>query len=211
MPEAFPDGNHLVLDACGPQTAVAVFRDRICTALEISRDPALESLFRLSRLCLSRCGLKIGDLQGFIASEGPGSTLGLRLAAMALHTWQSLKTLPVLTYNSLVMTARVHSDQFPGESFAAPWKSGAWFLLKSASQAVVPLQGNPLPDTTRLVEVGRLPRKLPDAPVIPYPIREILESLPSAADCLQPTKSFVPFSPEPSVFRKWTPQTHRAG
>ena len=60
-------------------------------------------LFEAVKDILTRSRLRLQDIQGFVHCEGPGSTLGIRINAMAIRTWNSLTETPrpVYVYRSL--------------------------------------------------------------------------------------------------------------
>jgi tRNA threonylcarbamoyladenosine biosynthesis protein TsaB len=50
-------------------------------------------------------GADVGQAAAFLFCDGPGSTLGVRTAAVALRTWQVVAPRPVYAYHSLAVLA----------------------------------------------------------------------------------------------------------
>lgn len=77
----------LFIDASAPRVQAGVWQGGRWLAYRCMEAPALEEVFRSVSLLLKEAELRFTDLGGFIHNEGPGSILGIRLAAMALRIW----------------------------------------------------------------------------------------------------------------------------
>ncbi|HCJ11693.1 MAG: hypothetical protein A2Y14_03920 [Verrucomicrobia bacterium GWF2_51_19] len=67
-----------------------------------SETPTLESLFQLIDSLLQTHALSLDRLGAIVYCEGPGSTLGIRIACMAIRTWKMLfPTLKIYSYRNL--------------------------------------------------------------------------------------------------------------
>lgn len=93
---------YLLLDASSPQIQAGLWYDGRWTAFASARDHALESLFATAGEVCATADCLPQSVHGYLFCEGPGSVLGIRLAAMAIRTWRALNPEAVcLAYQSL--------------------------------------------------------------------------------------------------------------
>ena len=105
-----PNQAHLVLDASGLITQVGIVKQGHWLHWESQAEMALGGLYTGVKACLKATHTNLEDLEGFIFCEGPGSVLGIRLAAMMLRSWQALPPFskkPIFRYSSLVIAAKM--------------------------------------------------------------------------------------------------------
>jgi tRNA threonylcarbamoyladenosine biosynthesis protein TsaB len=55
---------------------------------------------------LAEAKLKLGDIRSFALCVGPGSVLGIRIAALAVRSWSALEPRPIFVWESLAGIAR---------------------------------------------------------------------------------------------------------
>ena len=72
----------------------------------LSPDGALEGLFGCVEAALAEAKLKLGDIRSFALCVGPGSVLGIRIAALAVRSWSALEPRPIFVWESLAGIAR---------------------------------------------------------------------------------------------------------
>ena len=72
----------------------------------VSPDGALEGLFGCVEAALAESKLKLGDIRSFALCVGPGSGLGIRIAALAVRSWSALEPRPIFVWESLASIAR---------------------------------------------------------------------------------------------------------
>ena len=72
----------------------------------LSTDGALEGLFGCVEVALAEAKLKLGDIRSFALCVGPGSVLGIRIAALAVRSWSALEPRPIFIWESLAGIAR---------------------------------------------------------------------------------------------------------
>ncbi len=104
MPIARRNQTLLLLDASALQTQTGLLQNGHWLSFQRAPGETLDSLFEGVSRCLQDARMELDQVDGFLYCEGPGSVLGIRLAAMALQGWKSLpahKTAPILTYRSL--------------------------------------------------------------------------------------------------------------
>lgn len=101
----------LVLDAASPVVTVGLVSraDGSGGDWRTSRDEAGVALFGLTEQVLRRADLRLAEVRTLIFCEGPGSLLGIRLAAMAIRTWLAVagpaQAAAVFGYRSLALAA----------------------------------------------------------------------------------------------------------
>ena len=71
-----------------------------------SPEGALEGLFGCAETALAEAKLKLGDIRSFALCVGPGSVLGIRIAALAVRSWSALEPRPIFVWESLAGIAR---------------------------------------------------------------------------------------------------------
>ncbi|MFN5058183.1 MAG: hypothetical protein ACK5FI_09415, partial [Verrucomicrobiota bacterium] len=72
----------------------------------ISPDGALEGLFGCVEAALAEAKLSLADIRSFALCVGPGSVLGIRIAALAVRSWSALEPRPIFVWESLSALAR---------------------------------------------------------------------------------------------------------
>ena len=72
----------------------------------VSTDGALEGLFGCVEAALAEAKLSLGDIRSFALCVGPGSVLGIRIAALAVRSWSALEPRPIFIWESLAGIAR---------------------------------------------------------------------------------------------------------
>ena len=72
----------------------------------ISPDGALEGLFGCVEAALADAKLSLADIRSFALCVGPGSVLGIRIAALAVRSWSALEPRPIFVWESLSALAR---------------------------------------------------------------------------------------------------------
>jgi tRNA threonylcarbamoyladenosine biosynthesis protein TsaB len=72
----------------------------------LSPDGALEGLFGCVEVALAEAKLKLGYIRSFALCVGPGSVLGIRIAALAVRSWSALEPRPIFIWESLAGIAR---------------------------------------------------------------------------------------------------------
>jgi tRNA threonylcarbamoyladenosine biosynthesis protein TsaB len=72
----------------------------------VSTDGALEGLFGCVEAALAEAKLSLGDIRSFALCVGPGSVLGIRIAALAVRSWSALEPRPIFVWESLAGIAR---------------------------------------------------------------------------------------------------------
>lgn len=212
-------GPTLHLDAASPA---------ICVGLSMSddekpcwirvRDEAGVALFRAVETLLSEQRVPVADVETAIFCEGPGSLLGVRLAAMALRTWGSLprkKPLRVSGYRSLELIAATLLDRGEVGPFhvIADGRRATWNVLsvgEDGSWGAIRRHGaaEPLPAARSVFH----PRDFPLWQALPPGVMAVdyeperLSALANRFSLLRPVSAPDAFMTEMPTYREWTPE-----
>ncbi len=210
------EGRWLVLDSSGLTVQVGLFEGGRWLAFERSEEAPLEALFESVDRVLRQADARLDDLRGFVLGSGPGSLLGIRLAAMAIRTWQSLRTTPaeVLQYESLALAAAALSRRC---EIVSDFKKGAWNHIRGEDgdrrsaidvldDAAVAALEPPLYHIAQRKGWSRPPAK---AEPLDYSA-EALAQVWNAQGLLQRVDLPTPFSHGSPQFARWVPERHRA-
>ena len=104
----------------------------------VSPDGALEGLFGCVEAALADAKLSLADIRSFALCVGPGSVLGIRIAALAVRSWSALEPRPIFVWESLSALARsalVAGEQGPF-LVAVESRLKRWHALEVAATAL---------------------------------------------------------------------------
>ncbi len=212
----------LIVDASLAPLQAGLLVDGRITAAVSAGGEALDGIFETSAQLLRAEGLTHGDLDGYIYGAGPGTLLGLRLAAMAIEGWRSMRsgTVPVRQYITLSAAAAAHAHSGGPASFdmLVPVRRGLFARVSVRDGRAGPPQlekDGDTPEKTSAVPRFHLPvpnRRLPPPPLAEAFRFEFTDlpagwfSGPEVAAVAHP----VPFNPSPAAYAEWTGGRHRA-
>jgi tRNA threonylcarbamoyladenosine biosynthesis protein TsaB len=211
----------LFLDASGVAVRAGVWQNMRWLGWQESEAPALEAIFAQVRGVLTEARLPLEKIDGYLYVEGPGSVLGLRLAAMAIRAWQideaarnGGKAKPVLACGSLPLAATLALAAKTPPPFAVftEARQGHWHVL-DVNDGENPPDGAATP---REVEENGLPagtlfhlpaRKAwhqppPQAHLMPFSLRDHPEIL-SRPNLFRPVETPTPYASHPPEYKKW--------
>lgn len=126
----------LVLDPCTIHVQAGVLRSGLTPLWHSGGDDSSIHLFAAAESCLRAADLAPGRVGAYVFCEGPGSQLGIRTAAMALRTWQALRSspAPVFAYRSLRVAALAHARHQPGPfAVVADARRDSWHAVRVAA------------------------------------------------------------------------------
>lgn len=113
--------NFLLLDASTPLSVFAGMTGkdgRVWKNFAEEKSDALDGVFSAAKKV---CGNAFESARGFLFCEGPGSILGIRIAAAAIRAWLALDAAagktprPVFAFQSLPLAAALVARAFPSE------------------------------------------------------------------------------------------------
>lgn len=219
MAEIWQTGDWLVVDAAGPEISIGLLSSgnwRRCTR---STQPALPALTELFAEFIGG-SVEAGQiLTGFIYGSGPGSTLGLRLAAMILRSWvatQRFQECRILTFQHLevaLMAARYPNGLI--HHACAPWRKDCMHLatltcereLQFTHRACAPEEAAALDAACFQLGIRSAPTNLAPAP---FPFLSLPDIFAKYPGLLRLNPDPEPFLCEEPDFARWQPERHRA-
>lgn len=222
MRKAWQHGDWLLVDAAGPAMITGIVRNGDWLHQESHRDGFLESLQPGVQAQLDATRLALPELAGVLYAAGPGSTLGLRLAAMFVRALMQLPALAhwkCLCYNNLELACADQIDPAaPAECrLFAPWRRDRVhevrftpgppprFSLATADPGEVD------PPVPSIVELGHRAANLPEEfTPVPYPADRIPAVLGRWPQLLEPAGQPVLYSAQAPSFAKWSSRRHTA-
>lgn len=201
----------LLVDASS-QVQVGIPDSKGWLSLVREEKPALESLFVAIPRSLGEIDASISAIDAILFCEGPGSTLGLRVAATAVKTiLRENEPSPTLfTYNALDLAA-IMSNDF-SRPILAPFRKGKRLLripVSGSAIGSIEVLEEPISESLSK-EALHLPslrswETLPEhLDALDYDISRIA-GLAVIAPILQPAEMPEVFTPLPAEFRKWKP------
>lgn len=215
----------LVLDASGATVRTGLLGGASGDRWLETGDEALVSIFAGARSLLAEAGQSWSEIRTIALCRGPGSVLGLRVAALAAATWLADGAgAPVLVgYRSLDAAAQAALDvgMAPPFTVCADFKEGRWVLLR-VRDSTDPLRQAAL-ETVAADEAVAPPGET----VLHLPMRKRWRPPPSEAQVFQPTSgqlgsalrrpgllsllndpADLELGPAP-VYQRWTGERHR--
>ena len=216
-------GASLWLDTSALETSIALVRGDQILIQRISETNALDFLFSALGNCLKSKGMAFEELRDIYYCEGPGSSLGLRIGAMALKTWKTLRPeMPLYACHSLPLHAiLLAEDVETPDSFSlvGQWKKGLWFHWEHKKDSTTLATGemNTLTDSEVLELKDPVyhikQRKFSTQPAAHFlPVSTNLNGLPKAVitpGLFRKVDQPELFSLGTPTFKKWTPERHR--
>jgi len=221
MADGIRQGMWLLIDAAGPVSVVGLLDKRGWLASRRSEGDFLELLDAGISSLLSEYHFEFRSLNGVLYASGPGSTLGLRLAALYIR---SLLELPELQhwccyqYHNLevAICSQWTVDEHVPTAAVAPWRRdrlhrSRWQAdsVKFENDSIAPMEAT----------VGNMPgfslgKRHPGNRIEvhwkDYPIEKIPATLNLFPWLLRKTTQPIPYSAEAPQFVQWNPTRHSA-
>lgn len=156
--------------------------------------------------CLGELSADPALAGAFVFCEGPGSVLGVRIAAMALRVWRVARPRPVFSYRSLELAARAAAP--PGVPIIADARRESWHCCTADGR----LRRIP---TAELAGELLMPEGFrhwstppPGIRLVPYDPPEYLRRV-ADADIFRESADPDSFLHEEPTYLPWTPGIHR--
>ena len=124
----------LLVDASSYRVQVGLMGDRSWEVFYCSDTESLEAIFEGVAHCLKSAVIRLEQLHAFALCSGPGSVLGIRLAAMAVQTWRRIhpdEEAILYDYRSLEAVAAIlmHSGAATPFHVLATLSQHMWYCL----------------------------------------------------------------------------------
>ncbi|MDP0498936.1 MAG: hypothetical protein Q7P63_02445 [Verrucomicrobiota bacterium JB022] len=214
----------LLVDASSHRVQVGVLNaNGTWRAFQSAEGDALETIFALSRQVLDESSLTLGDVQGFVHCQGPGSVLGLRLAAMAIEGWRAAASVAPLSlhgYYSLAMAAALHHARTREQAFTVIsfFRRGQYNTLRVDCGELGPLELSDLDELRLESEAApllhlpqrRVRHELPEnTRELDYDLRDLPKALALYHDLVEPLERAGAYMPQEPEFARWSAERHR--
>ncbi len=212
------DRLYLFLDASSVSAQAGLWRGGQWLAYRTEQSPALESIFSLVEGCLRDSGRKLEAVQGFIHCEGPGSVLGIRLAAMAIRSWLALpawEQAEVLTCRSLELSAALVAAKQKNDTpfhVIAEARQTRWNLLTHPDSKITEVEPEALETLTGPIYHLRQRKSWHTPPAHAEPITNDLREHPellTTPGLLRPAEAPGLYLVNEPSYRTWTPARHK--
>ncbi len=206
----------LVVDASSSNLQVGLATAEGWNRIESSAKQAMEGLYHAIGRILSNSECKMDGISVVHYCEGPGSTLGLRIAAACVRTmaWNaSSRDFRLFKYNALDLAPRMVEEKV--SFLQAPYRMGT---------RIVRIEGSNPIGRKQLFNAEQALKKFPNSHHLPDPrnhfplpdnavlIKYDLARVSGLSDLnpiSQPCSSPLPFAPQATAFRKWNPHQSR--
>jgi hypothetical protein len=199
----------LVIDVSSPLLQLGIPNNSSWEAIITDEGQAMDGLFRgLNKLFEKRAD-SLNSVDTIYYCCGPGSTLGLRLAAALVKTiiWEANGRISLYQYNALDLASSL--PNISTNFIQAPFRMGKRFLRtgepKSIGKKDILPQDIALsdyPDSMHLLGPRQISVKIPEDKIINYALEDI-GGVDELSLISEPAEHPVPYSPEPTTFKKW--------
>lgn len=177
----------------------------------IVSDPgqAMDGLFRALRKLFEKNPGKLKQVDVIYFCCGPGSTLGLRLAAAFVKTmlWEANDRISLFQYNALDLASTLPG--FSATYIQAPFRMGKRFIRTGKPGTIgtkeilaEDIALNNYPDSAHLLGPRQLSVEIPESKILAYKVA-MIRGIKDLSLISEPADQPVPFSPEPANFKKW--------
>jgi tRNA threonylcarbamoyladenosine biosynthesis protein TsaB len=209
-------GRLLILDAASQRVQAGLLRPDAPAVWHAPMQEAGIGLFSGAEAVLKSAGFGLPDIGAFVFCEGPGSMLGIRTVAMALRTWQVLKSRPVYAYQSLAVAGQFAWTQ-QARSFVviADARRDTWHVQSvGADGRMPPLQRLPaagLPAGELITPENFRAWTQPPRPAATggYDLAKIFPAI-ADGEFFHAVAAPDAFQHEVPEYKKWSAQIHRA-
>jgi tRNA threonylcarbamoyladenosine biosynthesis protein TsaB len=192
----------LLIDAASARVHAGIFAPDGSSRWAASDDEAGTAVF----CCVAELGADPGAVGAFLFCEGPGSVLGVRVAAMALRIWRAEAPRPVFAYRSLVLVARAVDR--PEVGVIADARRDLWHHA-ARDGTLQRLPPGDLTGTLLMPEGFRHWSPLPPGvDRVPYDVPDLVRRT-IDADLFAESREPDSFLHEEPRYAAWTPKMHR--
>lgn len=199
----------LVVDASSTPLHVGIPNGNGWEKMVTDQGQAMDGLFRAIGTLFEERSDEINSVNVIYFCCGPGSTLGLRLAATLVRTmmWDAKGGISLFQYNALDV-ASILADS-SAEFIQAPFRMGKRFLRSGKAGMIgkkeILTENDAVdnyPNSLHLKGPRQISIDLPEKKILDYDLKKIrgLEDLSLISESADQA---VPYSPEPATFTKW--------
>lgn len=207
----------LVVDTCAPRAEAALWLAGASVpaaraGIDGEASAALPAAVARALADPAAGGRRVTDLDAVAFCDGPGSVLGIRLAAATLRAWRAVRPgLALYSYHSLPLLAIAR----PGMTIVADARRDTWHAV--SPDAPLELKRVPSARLAALAPLGTpevfrrwsaLPAGTEPLP-LPWSAAELISAAPDATVFAEAPEPEAFLHDQPS-YAAWTPQVHQA-
>ena len=208
------NATYLVVDASSSPVQVGIPSSDNWITLHKVKAQALEGLFSATEKVLRDSGIEISKINRVFFCEGPGSTLGLRLAAAfvkTLHWSQQSSDFEVYAYNALDLASIMAPQK--NAIIQAPFRVGFRFVripneepLKSEKKIIPEDEAlAEYPESFHLPDQRKRSKSVDPEKTLDYDL-SLISGLNDLKTISKPCPDILPYNPKAPEFKKWTPR-----
>ena len=199
----------LVIDVSSPDIQVGIAHDQGWKGLIASSGQVMDCLLPTIDQLFKRHDGSFQQLDALFYCCGPGSTLGLRLAASVVKTllWEKEYKIPFFQYNALDLASCMTKKE--PQSLQAPFRMGRRIIrtgerAKVGKKEIVDEQAamQKYPQSLHLAGPRKIALEIPHDQILEYNLEKV-KGLSDLYPLAEATDQPVPYSPEPAKFVKW--------
>ncbi len=181
----------------------------------VAAEGALEATFTCAESALRAAGLTLAEVRSFAVCVGPGSILGIRVAALAARAWATLEPRPIFVWESLAAVAQAAMAAGRARPFAVALESRLkrWNTLVVAADGALGAPAELEPEQVAALGLpivstaGSAEALFPGAHIVPTPWA-VLPALFADASLLRPEPKPEALNPA-AAYATWDGERHR--
>ncbi len=181
----------------------------------VADEGALEATFTCAESALRAAGLGLAEVRSFAVCVGPGSILGIRVAALAVRAWATLEPRPIFVWESLAAVAQAALAAGQARPFAVALESRLkrWNTLAVAAEGALGAPAELEPEQVAALGLpivstaGSAEALFPAVQVVPTPWAG-LPTLFATTDLLRAEPKPEALNPA-ATFATWDGERHR--
>jgi len=199
----------LVIDASSTTIQLGIPQKNDWLILEESNSLAMQGIFETCHQIFDRLNRSLHEVDALLYCAGPGSTLGLRIAATFCRTilWNSNQLVKLFDYNALDLAALL-VDQ-PERTIQAPFRAKRRLVRLPTDSPFGKIEiieaedtATAYPDSLHLPDNRPFKQEVPEDRLIDYKLTNIA-GLSDLQKICTAKETATPFSAEQVEFKKW--------
>ena len=201
----------MVVDASTPLLQVGVADRETWKSMATSEKQVLEGLFAAVEKSMEKAGESLSKIGTIFYFEGPGSTLGLRIAATFVRTlqWANKPEPKLYVYNALDMAKVIEPAAL---SIQAPFRRGFRFV-RTGEEAIgkkdilsIEEAREKHPESMHFPDPRNPGEEIKESSKINYQLEKQVRGLSELIPISKIEKIATPYAPRPTEFKKWQPR-----
>jgi len=199
----------LVIDASSTTIQMGIPEQNDWLILEESNSLAMQGIFETCHKIFKNIDRNLREVDALLYCAGPGSTLGLRIAATFCRTilWNSNAQVKLFDYNALDLAALIVNQ--PERTIQAPFRAKRRLVRLPTDSPFGKIEiieaedtATAYPDSLHLPDNRPFKQEIPQDRLIDYKLCKIA-GLSDLHKICTPKETVTPYSPEEVEFKKW--------